>query len=354
MSQKMVARTSLIIFLLSIVNIAHGAACSTISRTNNAANAILTSAKYNSDNNTAYGAINGIIQADCTIDADFITDQTITTSKYQDNSVSEDKIADSILAKLNPVGVIVQFVGSVAPSGYFVCDGSEVSRSTYSDLYAVIGDSYGDGDGSTTFNLPDFRGGFIRGYVGWDSDDFETTDVDIGTETITISGGHSINRTGFPVRFSSTTTLPTGISANTTYWAIYVSSTQFKIASSRSNAISGTPIDLTSVGSGTHTVSQWADHEAGSRVASTDGGNAGNSLGAYQDDAFQSHKHQLREGVTTPGGGGAAYTWVHSGFGFSSNPTNMSTPVNDGVGGVSRTSTETRPANYLVNYLIKY
>lgn len=54
-----------------------------------------------------------------------------------------------------PIGAIVPYGGNTAPSGFLICDGSAVSRTTYSDLYAVIGTKYGPGDGSTTFNLPD-------------------------------------------------------------------------------------------------------------------------------------------------------------------------------------------------------
>jgi phage-related tail fiber protein len=49
------------------------------------------------------------------------------------------------------------------PYGFLVCDGSAISRSTYASLYAVIGTIWGIGDGSTTFNIPDLRGIFLRG-----------------------------------------------------------------------------------------------------------------------------------------------------------------------------------------------
>ena len=54
-----------------------------------------------------------------------------------------------------PAGMISAFGGILAPEGYLICDGSEVSRTDYDDLFNVIGDIYGDGDGLTTFNLPD-------------------------------------------------------------------------------------------------------------------------------------------------------------------------------------------------------
>jgi microcystin-dependent protein len=63
-----------------------------------------------------------------------------------------------------PVGTVNWFAASTAPSGWLVADGSAVSRTTYATLFAVVGTVFGSGDGSTTFNLPDLRGQFIRGW----------------------------------------------------------------------------------------------------------------------------------------------------------------------------------------------
>jgi len=57
-----------------------------------------------------------------------------------------------------PVGVIEMFAGSTAPNGWLVCDGSTVSRKTYSDLFKIIGTTYGAGNSNDTFTLPDMRG----------------------------------------------------------------------------------------------------------------------------------------------------------------------------------------------------
>ncbi len=62
-----------------------------------------------------------------------------------------------------PAGMILPFGNTTAPDGYLACDGSAVSRTTYSALFAAIGEVWGAGNGSTTFNVPDLRGGFIRG-----------------------------------------------------------------------------------------------------------------------------------------------------------------------------------------------
>lgn len=64
------------------------------------------------------------------------------------------------------VGLILPFAYDTSgspPTGFFECDGSPVSRTTYSDLFAAIGITWGVGDGSTTFNLPDLQGAFLRG-----------------------------------------------------------------------------------------------------------------------------------------------------------------------------------------------
>lgn len=62
-----------------------------------------------------------------------------------------------------PVGSISYYPGLIAPSKWFVCDGAAVSRATYSSLFEVIGTTYGEGDGSTTFNLPNAQENIIAG-----------------------------------------------------------------------------------------------------------------------------------------------------------------------------------------------
>jgi len=64
------------------------------------------------------------------------------------------------------VGAIKPWTKATAPDGYLVCDGSAVSRTTYADLFAVISTTYGSGDGSTTFNVPQLQGKMPQGYDG--------------------------------------------------------------------------------------------------------------------------------------------------------------------------------------------
>lgn len=64
---------------------------------------------------------------------------------------------------LAAAGMIFDYAGSTAPTGFLFCDGSAVSRTTFARLFAVIGTTFGSGDGSTTFNLPDLRGRVVAG-----------------------------------------------------------------------------------------------------------------------------------------------------------------------------------------------
>jgi microcystin-dependent protein len=86
----------------------------------------------------------------------------------------------------NPVGAITMFAGSTAPTGWFICDGSTVSRTVYKDLFQVIGTTYGTGDGSTTFTLPNLKG---KVPVGYDSADgsFDALGETGGAKTATIA-----------------------------------------------------------------------------------------------------------------------------------------------------------------------
>lgn len=64
------------------------------------------------------------------------------------------------------VGFVLPFYGETAPPGTLACDGSEISRAAYDELFQVLGTKAGAGNGSTTFNLPDLRGQFVRGTGG--------------------------------------------------------------------------------------------------------------------------------------------------------------------------------------------
>lgn len=71
----------------------------------------------------------------------------------------EDRIGDlEAIGLAIPPGIVIKRALSTVPTGYLACDGSAVSRTTYASLFAVIGTTFGVGDGSATFNVPDMRG----------------------------------------------------------------------------------------------------------------------------------------------------------------------------------------------------
>lgn len=172
-----------------------------------------------------------------------------------------------------PIGSVSAYVGTTAPSGWLIMDGSAISRTTYADLYAIIGDKFGEGDGSTTFNLPDMRGRFIRGFDN---------------------------------------------------------------------------------GAGN-------DPDAASRLAmdGNSGASTGDNIGSYQADAMQGHRHE------TGGSGSKEFLYTRGSGGVYSNPfvagsvvdrttTPQLDPITDGSNGTPRTTSETRPVNLSMNYIIRY
>jgi hypothetical protein len=92
-----------------------------------------------------------------------IASDAVTTAKILDANVTTAKLATVTAQALLPAGAVMPFAMNSAPSGWLAADGTAVSRSTYATLFAAISTTHGSGDGSTTFNVPDLRGIFVRG-----------------------------------------------------------------------------------------------------------------------------------------------------------------------------------------------
>ncbi len=162
-----------------------------------------------------------------------------------------------------PAGTILPFGGSAVPTGFLLCDGKLISRITYTALFEAIGTAWGSGDGSTTFNLPDLRGLFLRGVDGNSDRDPDKT----------------------------------------------------------------------------------------KRFVSNSGGNTDNTVGSIQSDAFQGHKHGKGGVNSTASTGGQLDVLITLYSGET--PTISAHPIEDN-NGMPRISSETRPKNAYVNYIIKY
>ena len=95
-----------------------------------------------------------------------------------------------------PIGTIQPYGGDVIPDGFFLCDGTTISRTDYATLFAAIGTTWGYGNNSTTFHLPDLRGNFLRGV---DKDEVGTAsgrDTERNSRTALNAGGATGNNVG--------------------------------------------------------------------------------------------------------------------------------------------------------------
>ena len=109
---------------------------------------------------------NGIGSNELASDASVDANRAVGTDHIKDNSVTAAKLNSAAVSVLMPTGSILPYAGSSAPTGYLLCDGSAQDRqvnSVNTELFTVIGLTYGVGDGSTTFNIPDLRGRVIAG-----------------------------------------------------------------------------------------------------------------------------------------------------------------------------------------------
>jgi microcystin-dependent protein len=265
-----------------------------------------------------------------------------------------DDILASHFNEIVPIGVIFPYGGSSAPTGFFLCDGSLKNRTTYAALFAIIGTTFGVGDGSTTFALPDTRSRMMIGAgAGTAAISFAHTAVDVGTNEITVPANDTLI-TGAAVVLTTTTTLPTGLSLATTYYVIRVSSTVIKLATNLANAVAGTAIDITGQGSGTHT----ATVTYSTRTLGAIGGEERHAVTVAETPSHthtqDSHLHTIFAQLGTSSSNRRSETGSgnYSGTGAETGNTSSTTATNQNTGG-SENHNIMNP--YLVvNHIIKY
>lgn len=117
--------------------------------------------------------------------------------------IMADLAAAVAAGQLASPGDIKANAGTTVPDGWLACDGSAVSRTTYAALFAVISDTYGNGDGSTTFNVPDYRGRVILG---------SGTGTDLTVRTVGDTGGaetHTLTEAELPAHTHTATSTST-------------------------------------------------------------------------------------------------------------------------------------------------
>lgn len=218
---------------------------------------------------------------------------TATTQSPNDNSTKLATTAYVDNAASVPVGTIFDYAGSSLPTGWLACDGSAVSRTTYSALFAAISTTWGAGNGTTTFNVPDLRG---RTTIN------EGTGTTVDSATATSSNGWTITSSqkwtnGMPVVLSNLTGFTTSASAGPTYYVYLVSATNLRLCTTLALAQAGTP-DVTASGTGTVIFTY-------TMTVRTLGNVGGEQSHAMSSTELLSHTHA--SSFTTPGGGGISY-----------------------------------------------
>jgi len=193
-------------------------------------------------------------------------------------------------------GLVVPYAGSSAPTGWLLCDGSAVSRTTYASLFTAISTTYGVGDGSTTFNLPNLKGRAIVG-AGTAATKVATF-VSRASNVITVSGisdaANNEFQTGQAVLYSAPSGAMAGLTHNTTYYIIRTGNLTFSLATSRANAVAGTVISLSSDGTGTQTFTLTL-------TARTLGHTGGEENHAVTISEMASHAHSIDQWKGTGG-----------------------------------------------------
>lgn len=226
----------------------------------------------------------------------------VNSTPVNDSDIANKAYVDSLV----PAGVISAYGGNSAPSGWFLCDGSEVNRTTYAALFSAIGINFGPGDSFSTFNLPDLRGMFIRG---------------AGTNGSLQDANGDYYNGNF-----------VGNHANDSFQGHLHS------------------VDPPSTSTGNQSASHT--HESGWYVRDTEYGTITDTNG--QVSAGTGNVVQRNTGTFTrynPRTSTQSASHTHS---VNISAFDSAVPKTDGSNGTPRTAVETKPVNYSVNFIIKY
>ena len=132
-----------------------------------ASNATFTSAIATTDNSTLTLGSGKLKVADTGITATQLATDSVITTKIQNGAVTAAKLDSAAVSVLMPTGSIIPYAGQTAPSAdWLLCDGAAIARqasNSNTPLFTLLGETYGAGDGSSTFNIPDLRGRVIAG-----------------------------------------------------------------------------------------------------------------------------------------------------------------------------------------------
>ena len=253
-----------------------------------------------------------------------------------------------------PTGAIFAFPTATAPNGHLECDGSAVSRTTYVNLFALIGTTYGAGDGSTTFNLPDYRGEFLRGFNNGSGNDPNaasrldrgdgTTGDNVGTvqNNLTLSHLHTIDP-------------PATNSTNGGYHNHTIQPRSFGTSSSGNHNHYLQGITVNSYANGYHNHQLNYTNRIVGNVGSTTVREVVSGSGPYFSGSNGSHTHQVnipsRSTQTSGNHGHSIYVNNLNVYSNGNHLHNLNIPS---FSSSSNGGSETRPTNVSVMWCIKY
>ncbi|MCP3924935.1 MAG: tail fiber protein [Desulfobacterales bacterium] len=255
------------------------------------------------------------------------------------------ELYDATSANSLLTGEILTCPFETVPAGFLECDGSTINRTTYADLFTAIGDLYGIGDGSTTFEIPDYRGVFLRCWdhgagidVGADQDTTGDTHTNTTIDNIADTSGMEIGMT----------VTGSGIPASTTISSVD-SGVAITISQAATSSIPNNALVITS------------------RTDAGDGSTVGDSVGTVQTygnsahthtgttAADGAHNHQFYQNGGSAGGLTYPTTWANGQTPVLQNgvtttsTTHTHTFTSNSTGGI-----ESRPKNINVMYIIRY
>ena len=154
----------------------------------------VTEAKINngavSVDKLASNSVTTVKIANDAVTADKLADNSVLTANIGNGQVTAAKLDANLTTQILPSGMIAPYAGDTAPSGWLLCNGAAVSRTTYNGLFSIIGTQYGVGDNSTTFNLPNLIG---RTVIGLDASqaEFNVLGETGGVKEVTLTSAQS-------------------------------------------------------------------------------------------------------------------------------------------------------------------
>lgn len=220
-----------------------------------------------------------------------------------------------------PPGAVMSFATPAAPNGYLLCDGSAISRTTYASLFSAIGTAFGAGNGSTTFNVPDMRGMFVRGLDQGRGVDPGRTLSNTPQNPANLAHSHAIS-----------------VVANGAH--THALSASADSAGAHTHSVSGS---TNSAGAHTHTAPRAANNDVGNGSPNFTTANGLNGTTAATNSAG-SHTH------TVSGTAASAGTHTHT---VSGTATSAGSHTHD-ASATTEGAAESRPYNIALVYCIKF